>query len=135
MLPLYEEVSADRPALHKAIADKIAEIDRYDKSHAVDGFTLDGKEMWFDADMRGKIRTGVDSRTRRGHDTYDIFWENVAYTFPVKEASVMLDILEDYAIETLSVTSRHRAAVCALEDIEAVKAYDHTAGYPPKPQF
>ncbi len=135
MLPLYEEVSADRPALRKAIADKIAEIDAYDTSEAVNSFTMQGQAMWLDKAMRVGLANSTAIQEAAGIETTTLWYGTQCYNLPVASAKAMLATLELYALECYNTTARHKAAVSALEDIEAVKAYDHTAGYPPKPQF
>ena len=47
----------------------------------------------------------------------------------------MLVAIEVYAGDALNVTESHKAAVNALDSVEAVEAYDITAGYPEKLSF
>ena len=49
---------------------KTAEIERYDKSNAVNTFTFAGQRMWFDKNERSAIRHGVESCEESGMDTY-----------------------------------------------------------------
>ena len=50
-------------------------------------------------------------------------------------AKMALAQVQLYANQCYGVTERHKAAVNALETIEAVEAYDFTIGYPEKLSF
>ena len=57
------------------------------------------------------------------------------FTYPIASWKQMLVALEVYAGDALNVTEAHKAAVDALETIEAVDNFDITAGYPEKLSF
>lgn len=72
--------------------------------------------------------------------------DKTTYDFDVRELGITLTLdcgkflsalnrLENYACAAYNMTSRHIAAVNALETVEAVEAYDFHVGYPEKLTF
>lgn len=101
----YEEWKQERidAQLLFAKQQKIAEIDAYDTSPAVNGFSLNGATVWL-----GESKMEV----------------------PCDTAIQLLSALEIYALECFNVTAAHKKAVSELNSIEEVEKYDITAGYP-----
>ena len=129
---------ADRKLVGARLIDlakeaKIAEINAYDKSEAVDGFILDNAFAWLDRDTRGGLSRRLCSEEAKGREITTLWLGTQCYTLPIPLAKKLLDIIELYAADCFDTTARHRAAVLALSDIEAVRSYDHTAGYPEHP--
>lgn len=109
---------------------KTAEIDRYDKSEAVNGFTFAGQKMWFDKNERSAIRHGVESCEGSGMETYSIWYGGKEYTLPTAVCRQMLNAVEIYAIRCFDTTERHKANVAALQTIEEIENYNYREGYP-----
>lgn len=120
------------PTLSDAIAGKVAEISAYDRSAAVNSFTLGGVEMWLNFDERARIRQSIDAYRNEGKTEMTKWFGGKAFTFPLDTWQTMLDKLSVYASEALNVTERHKAEVSALTSIEAVEGYDYKTGYPEK---
>ena len=120
------------PTLSDAIASKLAEISAYDRSAAVNSFTLGGVEMWLNFDERARIRQSIDAYRNEGRTEMTKWFNGKAFTFPLDTWQTMLDKLSVYASEALNVTERHKAEVSALTSIEAVEGDDYTTGYPEK---
>lgn len=120
------------PTLSDAIASKVAEIDAYDRSAAVNSFALGGTEMWLSFDERARIRQSIDAYRGEGRTEMTKWFNGKAFTFPLDTWQTMLDKLSVYASEALNVTERHKAEVSALTSIEAVEGYDYKQGYPEK---
>lgn len=118
------------PTLDEVKAQKIAEIDRYDTSEAVNGFELDGMTMWLDFDTRQRIRSRLPVEKSAGRETTTLWYGTVPVPLPITLAEQLLDSIELYATDCYDVTAAHKAAVQALASIEEVEAYDHTTGYP-----
>jgi hypothetical protein len=118
--------------LEQAKMEKIAEIERYDRSDAVNLFYLAGQPMWLDARTRQTLRISIDSYVAMGKETVTKWFGGNQFTFPTNVWLQMLNALEVYAAEALNVTESHKADVMALDSIEDVEAYDITAGYPEK---
>ena len=123
------------PTLSDAIASKLAEISAYDRSSAVNGFTLGITEMWLSFDERARIRQSIDAYRNEGRTEMTKWFNGKAFTFPLDTWQTMLDKLSVYASEALNVTERHKAEVSALTSIEAVEGYDYKTGYPEKLSF
>lgn len=109
---------------------KTAEIERYDKSAAVNGFTFSGQRMWFDKNERSAIRHGVESCEESGMDTYSIWYGGKEYTLPTNVCKQMLNAVELYAIRCFDTTERHKANVAALATLEEIENYNYREGYP-----
>lgn len=120
------------PTLSDAIASKLAEISAYDRSAAVNSFTLGGTEMWLSFDERARIRQSIGAYRNEGKTEMTKWFNGKAFTFPLDTWQTMLDKLSVYASEALNVTERHKAEVRALTSIEAVEGYDYKQGYPEK---
>ena len=135
----YEEwvEPAPTPAqlLERAKADKIAELEAYDQSDAVNSFSVNGQEMWLDAQTRQQLRISLDANQQAGRETVTKWFDGVQYTYPIDVWYYMLGNVEVYAGDALNVTESHKAAINALDDIEDVEAYDFTIGYPEKLSF
>ena len=116
--------------IHTAREQKTAEIDRYDKSAAVNTFTFAGQRMWFDKNERSAIRHGVESCEGSGMETYSIWYGGKEYTLPTAVCRQMLNAVEIYAIRCFDTTERHKANVSTLETIEDIVNYNYREGYP-----
>lgn len=123
------------PTLSDAIASKVAEINAYDRSAAVNSFTLGGTEMWLSFDERARIRQSIDAYRNEDRTEMTKWFGGKAFTFPLDTWQTMLDKLSVYASEALNVTEQHKAEVSALTSIEAVEDYDYKTGYPEKLSF
>lgn len=117
---------------------KIAQIADYDSSSAVNSFTINGASMWLDKATRTSLAASFNAEERAGRSR-TVLWTAtqppIAIELPIDTARQLLDALEIYAKDAYNVTQGHIAAVCGLGTIEAVKAYDHTQGYPEKLEF
>lgn len=109
---------------------KMAEIERYDKSDAVNIFTFSGQRMWFDKNERSAIRHGVESCEGSGMETYSIWYGGKEYTLPTAVCRQMLNAVEIYAIRCFDTTERHKANVAALATLEEIENYNYREGYP-----
>lgn len=120
--------------LARAKASKIAELEAYDASDAVNSFSVDGKQMWLDAATRQQLRISLDAMQQAGRETVTKWFDGLEYTYPIDVWYYMLGLVEVYASDALNVTESHKAAINALDDIEDVEAYQFT-GYPEKLSF
>lgn len=127
-----EKREAEELAKRTATAreQKTAEIDRYDKSTAVNRFTFSGQRMWFDKNERSAIRHGVESCEGSGMETYSIWYGGKEYTMPTAVCRQMLNAVEIYAIRCFDTTERHKANVAALQTLEEIENYNYREGYP-----
>lgn len=114
---------------------KIAEIEDYDKSSAVNEFTLAGNKMWIEFDKRKDLRQSLIALKSKGIEEFTYWNDLTPITLPVSQFEYILNEVEVYAVICFGVTAQHKANVMALESIEAVKVYDFTTGYPDKLAF
>jgi hypothetical protein len=119
--------------LARAKANKIAELEAYDDSE-VNSFSVNGKDMWLDHDLRQQLRISLDALSQVGRENVTKWFDGLEYTYPIDVWYYMLGLVEVYASDALNVTESHKAAINALESIEEVEAYQFT-GYPEKLSF
>ena len=119
--------------LARAKANKIAELEAYDDSE-VNSFSVNGKDMWLDHDLRQQLRISLDALSQAGRENVTKWFDGVEYTYPIDVWYYMLGLVEVYASDALNVTESHKAAINALDNIEDVEAYEFT-GYPEKLVF
>lgn len=131
----HEYIPTAEELLAQAKSQKLAQIDAYDSSDAVNSFTLGGASMWLDAPTRQQLRISIEAYQAQGAEQVTKWFGGHEFTFPVALWLAMLNALEVYAAEALNVTEAHKAAVMALDAIEAVEQYDITTGYPVKIEF
>lgn len=111
-------------------AEKIAEIDAYDTSAAVNGFMLNGATVWLDKSTRVGLMNSTTITKAMGRPTTTLWLGESKMEVPCDTAIQLLSALEMYALECFNVTAAHKKAVSELTSIEEVEKYDITAGYP-----
>ena len=135
----FEEYIEPEPTpeqlLQRAKATKIASLQAYDSSDAVNSFSVNGVSMWVPADKRAVLRTSIEAYKALGAENITKVWDGQEYTFPVVDWDTMLNQVEVYASECFNQTRRHAAAINALTTVEDVEFYDFTTGYPEKLEF
>lgn len=137
-LTLLAEVQAGKPvgnAVELARKVVLARISAYDKSDAVNQFTLNGVPMWLDDATRTKLAKRFDTDEKDGKTETKLIYGGVPFALPIETAKGLLHQLESYARDCFDQTNVHKAAVAALDDESAILNYDFTAGYPPQPAF
>ncbi len=116
--------------IEDARAAKLAEIDAYDVSPAVNGFTLDGDHIWLENNLRLRLSNRILTEEAAGREVTRLWFEDKRYDLPIAVAKQMLAAVELYAMDCYDVTATHRHAVGQLTTIEEIDAYDYTTGYP-----
>lgn len=147
--PTLEEVDAmligigasDDERLTALKSFKKSEIERYDKSSAVNGCYIvnDGQQItyWADKGVRDDLKGAVRDFITAGREIYrlDLREFGASLTMPCEKLLEMLCALEVYAIDCFNNTTDHLYAVDAMTTVEEIESYDHTAGYPEKLTF
>lgn len=111
-------------------------IDEYDVSTNVNQFTINGLGIWKLPSERIQLKNAINVVKNSGGTTYDLCIDGYGIlTMGVDAAISILDQVEVYAVECFKVTFQHRLDVKALTDIDSVKSYDITQGYPSKLEF
>lgn len=128
-----EPTNAEKLAAAKA--DKIAQIENYDSSDAVEQFTINDVPMWLGHELRQQIRTSAEAYEAMGAENMTKVFNGTEFIFPIAVWKQMLNALEVYAAEALNTTERHKAAIERMDNIQDVIDYDYTQGYPTKLEF
>lgn len=118
------------PTLSDAIAGKVAEINAYDTSTAVNGFKLNGNVFWLDKATRVGLMNSTEITKAAGQETTDLWMDDVKLTIPCDTVIKLLSAIELYALERFNTTARHKAEVRKLKTVEEVEKYDIKEGYP-----
>ena len=122
----------EKEKLEQAKADKIAEIDAYDKSPAVNAFYLNGEQHWLDFNLRDRVFDGNERIAYKGREETSLWLDGKCYVMPIAAAQDLICTIEVYAKDCYNVTATHQAEVNKLTTIEEVEAYDYKTGYPEK---
>lgn len=140
----FEPVDDGREAtpqelLEQAKQRKIAELDAYDSSDAINGFDVaaGGEVMsaWLTPEQRSDYKNSLDSAELLGMTEVHPVFNGVSLTLGVDTAKLALAKIQLYANRCYGVTEKHRAAIGALQTIGEVEAYDFHVGYPEKLTF
>lgn len=125
--------------LERAKQSKIAELEAYDVSDAVNGFdvTISGQTMslWIDRETRADYRSSIEAAELLGRTEVKPVFGGQEVTLSVQMAKMSLAQVQLYANQCYGVTEQHKAAINALETVEEVEAYDFTKGYPERLDF
>ena len=127
--PVYE------PTIEDYRRDKIREIERYDSSSEVNGFYIDGQEMWLDKATRVGLKLRFDAEIASGQTNTTLWYEGTPFNLELANAVQMLNAIELYASACYDNTQLHLANVDKLTSIEELDKYDYTIGYPDKLTF
>ena len=135
----YEEYIEPEPTeeelLQRAKDSKIAELEAYDSSDAVNSFSIGGQPMWLTVEERQQIATQISVSEAVGRTTMTRWFDGTEYTFPIATWQQMLVALEVYAGDALNVTEGHKAAIQSLQTVQSVQDYDFKTAYPTKLSF
>lgn len=132
VIAAFEEFKAKLAASELATtkAQKIAEIEAYDTSSAVNGFILNGQRVWLDFELRDRVYQGNERLQRIGRTDTTLWLGKQCYNLSIEQAQNIISHIEAYAKDCYNVTAAHKKAVSELTSIEEVEKYDITAGYP-----
>nr|DAE12220.1 MAG TPA: protein of unknown function (DUF4376) [Siphoviridae sp. ctMOb8] len=108
----------------------LAEIEAYDTSSAVNGFSLNNTVVWLDKATRVGLMNSTSITKAMGQPTTTLWLGESKMEVPCDTAIQLLSALEMYALECFNVTAAHKKAVSELTTIGEVEKYDITAGYP-----
>lgn len=113
-------------------AEKIVEIDTFDKSPEVNAFVVNGVTAWLDKSDRVGLMNSIQIEQNCGKATTMLWLGGQSFEMGCTKAIQLLSAVELYAMECYNVTATHKAEVASLTAIDDVEAYDVTAGYPQK---
>lgn len=133
---VYDATWLDLTKQHDPVAaareEVLKQIAAYDTSSAVNGFMLNGAEVWLDKGTRVGLMNSTTIAKATGQATTTLWLGDVKIVVDCDKAIQLLSALEMYALECFNVTAAHKKAVGELTDIGEVLSYDYTKGYPEK---
>lgn len=132
----YDATWLDLTKQHDPVAaareEVLKKIEAYDTSSAVNGFVLNGAEVWLDKGTRVGLMNSTTIAKATGQATTTLWLGDVKIVVDCDKAIQLLSALEMYALECFNVTAAHKKAVGELTSVEEVLSYDYTKGYPEK---
>ena len=140
-LSIKNIIEMTEPATHQrtiedAKFEKLAQIDEYDSSNAVNSFDIvvDGNTIsaWLTPDQRANYKNSLDSAELLGLEEVHPVFNEMQLTLQTAMAKMALAQIQLYADRCFIVTQTHKAEVNALDSIEAIDNYSITSGYPEK---
>ena len=128
-------IAPEKSPLERAKELVFREIDQYDTSSNVNGFILNGIQVWLDKDTRVGLMNSITIEKNAGKEQSVLWLNGICITVNCDAAIQMLSSLELYALACYNKTAEHKLAISQLTDVSKVKTYDYTAGYPDKLSF
>lgn len=133
---MYDGMGLGEEAQVPLLKEKLlAEIGRYDKSTAVEDFSIGGIHLWLNSEMRAKVRENLETAQQKGEENVTLRYEGMAFPMTVQMGWQLYYAVLDYARATWDVTQIHLAEVGKLTTVAELLAYDYTQGYPEKLVF
>lgn len=138
-MTLPEPVVYER-TLEDAKMEKIMSIEEYDSSDNVNSFNVvsNGETVatdWLTPEKRSNYKNSIDAAELVGLTELSLYIGEIPVTLSVATAKLMLAQIQLYADQCFIITKQHKAAIEALDSIDAVDNYDVTANYPQKLTF
>ena len=88
----HEPTPTPEELLARAKSAKIAELEAYDASE-VNSFSVDGKDMWLDHDLRQQLRISLDALSQAGRETVTKWFDGERYAYPIDVWYYMLGLV------------------------------------------
>lgn len=112
VMAALEEFKAKLAAseLATAKAQKIAEIDAYDTSDAVNSFLVDGTKMWLEKATRVGLMNSTTIAQSSGLEKVTLWFGDTQLILTCDKAISLLSAIEMYAVQCFDTTARHKAA-------------------------
>ena len=130
-----EEQRKEELPLEAEKARKIAEIEDYSNSSSVNDLTFKGLHTWVTPAVRANYLVSLDAAELLGEKDITFVVEGVQVTLAIEKVRIILAQIQRYADACYIVTEGHKRAVRALENVDEVRGYDFTKGYPNKLNF
>ncbi len=114
---------------------KLAEIEAYDQSDAVNSFYLNGLSLWLDRETRVGLMHSTERLKYLGRTDTTLWLNGFKITLNCDVVIGLLSQLEEYALKCFDTTEEHKANVKSLTSVEEINAYNYRANYPEKLEF
>lgn len=128
-----EEYEAKK--LQTEIENIIYEIKSYDSSVEINSFYVNDEMIWLDKFTRTGLMLRLQSEQMLGDTETTLWYGSKKFVLPIDEAMSMLYKIEKYASQCYDTTQMHIANVETMTNIDDIKHYDYTSGYPEKLRF
>lgn len=133
-VPVVTEVT-DEQMLKQEIENITEEILEYDSSANVNVFYINEMPIWLDKATRVGLMLRFNAETGCGKTETTLWYNGIPFSLNLTLATKMLNAVELYASECYDNTQRHIANVKKIDNINELKQYDYTSGYPEKLKF
>lgn len=110
----------------------LAEIEAYDKSGKVNGFTYNGKTLWLSKEERLSLIDRFGRELEEGVEQTNLFYGGEAIPLAPADALILVKMVSSYADKCFDQTQKHLNNVNRLSTVEELEGYDYTTGYPEK---
>lgn len=125
---IYAKDEKELLEIHKK--EIIKRINNYDISRHINGFTINGVQMWLDKGTRASLMLRLQAEKQLEKNNTRIWYKEHNFEMSIDKAIEILYQLEVYASECYDTTQRHIVNVQNLDSIEDVKNYDYKTDYP-----
>ena len=133
-IPPVNELTEEE-ILQQEKENRINDIIEYDSSDSVNIFYVNDNPMWLDKATRAGLVGRLTAELKIGKNMTTLWYDTIKFELPTETAMDLLCILEIYASECYDMTQQHIANVKSFTDLDSLKAYDFTGGYPDVPKF
>lgn len=116
-------------------AKVLAEIEAYDKSEKVNGFTYNGKTLWLSKEERLSLMDRFGRELEEGVEQTNLFYGGEAIPLAPSDALILVKMVSSYADKCFDQTQKHLNNVNRLSTVEELEGYDYTTGYPAMPNL
>lgn len=134
-----EPVPTPEEALAIAKSNKIAQLEAYNDSDEINGFTViigdNSFTTWLTPNKRANYKNSIDSAELLDMQIVKPVINGIEVELDLTVAKTALAKIQIYADRCFGVTEKHRAAINALTSIEEVNDYNFKTGYPTQEIF
>lgn len=121
---------SEEETISSAIGKLLNKISTYDKSDNVNAFLINGEKAWIDAQQRASYKNSLDSVKLLGVNAVQVIINGNTYSISTEDAERCLAMIQYYADQCYIVTETHKNEVRQLDNLDAIRNYDYTVGYP-----
>jgi hypothetical protein len=122
-------------SLAEVIADKVAEIENYDSSRAVNNFIVNDEPCWLTPEERADYKNSLDAAKLLEVEIVEFWLRDMAYSISIEKAEIMLAQLQLYANKCFICTQKLIQEVRELTTKEEVEEFDYKSAYPQQLTF
>lgn len=91
--------------------------------------------VWLDKPTRTGLMLRFQAESEMGQTTTSLWYEGAEFILPLDMAIQMLYAIEIYASKCYDNTQKHLSDVDKITNVDDLKNYDYTTGYPEKLNF